>query len=298
MSVMPVADQAPEEQVQSVEDRIAARFGETPQEQPTEEAPEQDLFELSWEDGNTYKLPTVLKDGFMRQKDYTQKTQEAAELRKTYEHSTELAKSAQLQQAFQESISTEQQELSVIDAYLAQMSKADWGSMDTGQMLRQKMEVDNIKERRANLKESIADKKGKFEADVKSRMQELRGKARELASKSITGFGEDTEKSIRAYAASEGLTDSEFDNVALDPRSLRVLYKAMQYEKVQSAAKNPVSAKPGVLKPGPSTERMPADVVAKLNFNKAIDKAKKTNDKKEINSLIEERLTGMFARRK
>jgi hypothetical protein len=293
MSVMPVADQAPPEQ--SVEDKIASRFGETPQEQPAEEAaPAEDLWELDYE-GEKYQLPAKLKTGFMQNKDYTQKTQELAEQRKTYEHSSELAKSAQLERAFYESIGSEQQELSVIDAYLAQMSKADWSSMDTGTVLKTKIELDNIKERKASLKESIADKRTKFDADVKSRMQELRGKARELASKSISGFGEDTEKSIRAYAASEGLTDAEFENVALDPRSLRVLYKAAQYEKVQAAAKNPVSTKPGVLKPGPTTERMPPDVVSKLNFNKAMQKARTNRDKSD---LIEERLTSMFSKRK
>ncbi len=294
MSVMPIADQAPEVQEQSVEEKIAARFGETPQEQPAEEAPAEDLFELDFE-GEKYTLPAKLKTGFMQNKDYTQKTQELADQRKTYEHGAELAKSAQMERAFYESIGSEQQELSVIDAYLAQMSKADWGSMDTGTVLKTKIELDNIKERKASLKESIADKRTKFDADVKTRMQELRGKARELASKSISGFGEDTEKSIRAYAASEGLTDSEFENVALDPRSLRVLYKAMQYEKVQSEAKKTVSAKPSVLKPGPTTERMPPEVVSKLNYNKAMAKAKTNREKSD---LIEERLHAMYARRK
>lgn len=293
MSVMPVTDQAPEPQ--SVEERIASRFG-AESEVAREEAapPADDLFELEFE-GEKYQLPKKLEKGFMQERDYTQKTQELSEQRKTYEHTSELAKSAQMERAFHESIGSEQQELSVIEAYLSQMQKADWSSMSTDQVLKTKIELDNIKERRANLKESIADKRGKFDADVKSRMQELRGKARELASKSISGFSEETEKSIRSYAASEGLTDSEFENVALDPRSLRVLYKAMQYEKVQSEAKKPVSAKPGVLKPGPSSERMPPEVISKFNYQKAIAKAK---TKTEVNHIIEERLAGMFAKRK
>src|SRR6185369_7772790 len=108
MSVMPVADQAPPEQ--SVEDRIASRFGETPKEQPAEEAeaPAEDLFELDF-GGEKYQLPAKLKESFMLQKDYTQKTQEIAEQRRAYEHTSELAKSAQLERAFHESIGAEQQ---------------------------------------------------------------------------------------------------------------------------------------------------------------------------------------------
>lgn len=294
MTVLNVADQAP---VQSVEEKIASRFGaadEMPAPQQEEAAPVDDLFELDFE-GERYQLPAKLKDGFMRQKDYTQKTQETAELRKTYEHATELARAAELDRSFAESVGAEQEELSVINAYLAQMAKADWGSLSTDQILRQKLELDNVKERKAAIKESLADKKTKYEADTTARMKDLRTKARELVSKSINGFGEETEKSMRSYAASKGLTDAEFDRVSMDTRSLSILHDALQFSKVAADAKQPVLTKPGVLKPGPSNERMPAEVVSKLNFNKAIAKAHTSREK---SVLIEERLAGMFAKRK
>ena len=293
MSVMPVADQAPVEQVQSVEDRIASRFGETPKEQPAEEAPAEDLFELDF-GGEKYQLPAKLKESFMLQKDYTQKTQEIAEQRRAYEHTSELAKSAQLERAFHESIGAEQQELSVIDAYLQQMQKANWSEMSTDQVLKTKIELDNVKERKATLKESIADKRGKFDTEMKARISELRTKAKELASKSISGFSEEAEKSMRSYASSVGLTEAEIDNVLLDPRSFRVIHDAMQYQKVASAAK-PALAKPSVLKPGPASERMPQEVVDKFAYQKAIAKAK---SKTEVNQLIEERLSKLYAKRK
>ncbi len=285
-------DQATE---QSVEERIASKFGLTTDE-PAEaaevpaEMPEFAEIEVA---GVKYQIPSAIKDGFLRNEDYTRKTQELAEQRRSYEHTSELAKSSQLERAFTESILTEQQELSVIDAYLSQVSKADWGSMSTDQVLRQKLELDNIKERKNALKESIQDKRGKFDKDMQSRLGELRSKARELASKSIKDFGEETEKSMRAFAASEGLTEGEIDNVLLDPRSYRVIYKAMQYDKVQSSAKTPVQTKPGVLKPGPASERMPAKTVDKLNYLKAIKKAGSSREKA---NLIEDRLQGIFGR--
>jgi hypothetical protein len=192
-------------------------------------------------------------------------------------------------------VTPEQQELSVIDAYLAQMSKANWSEMSTDQVLKTKIELDNIKERKASLKESIAEKKAKFDTDMKARISDLRSKAKEMASKSINGFSEEAEKSMRSYAASVGLTDGEIDNVLLDPRSFRVIYDAMQYQKVQTSAAKPVTSKTGVLKPGPTTDRMPQNVIDKFNYQKAIAKAK---TKTEVNSLIEERLAGMYARRK
>ena len=129
---------------------------------------------------------------------------------------------------------------------------------------------------------------------MKARISELRTKAKELASKSISGFSEEAEKSMRSYASSVGLTEAEIDNVLLDPRSFRVIHDAMQYQKVASAAK-PATAKPSVLKPGPASERMPPDVVSKLNFNKALAKARTNQEKSK---LIEEQLAERFARRK
>ena len=294
MTVMPIDDQAPEQSLEEqIEAKVAARFGGTPEEQPAEEAVPEDIFELDWE-GEKYNLPAKLKSAFMMQKDYTQKTQETAELRKTYEHTLELAKSAQLERAFYESIGTEQQELSVIEAYLAQMQKADWSNMDTGQVLKTKIELDNVKERKAALKEAIAEKRGKFIEESNARTADMRLKARELASKSISGFSEETEKSIRSYAASKGLTEAQIDNVLLDPRSVQILHDGMQYQKVQSGVKA-VTTKPGVLKVGPGSERMPPDVVSKLNFRKAISKATTSQEKA---NLIQDQLANRFAKRK
>lgn len=291
MTVLDVSDQVPE--AQSVEERIASRFAaaEAPQEEVSAEMPEFAEIEVQ---GVKYQIPPALKDGYLRNEDYTRKTQEIAEQRRTYEQASELAKSSQMDRAFTESVSSEHQELNVIEAYLAQMQKADWASMSTDQVIRQKLELDNIKERRSSLKESIADKRGKFDAEMQSHLKALSAKARELATKSISGFSEETEKSMRAFAASEGLTEAEIDNVLRDARSFRVIYKAMQFEKVQQASK-PALVKTGVLKPGPSSDRMPADVVSKLNFNKAIAKAKTPQEKSQ---LIEGRLADMFAKRK
>ena len=80
MTVMPIDDQAPEQSLEEqIEAKVAARFGGTPEEQPAEEAAPEDIFELDWE-GEKYNLPAKLKSAFMMQKDYTQKTQETAEL--------------------------------------------------------------------------------------------------------------------------------------------------------------------------------------------------------------------------
>src|SRR5256885_4430280 len=297
MTEATATDQATE---QSVEDRIAARFGGLPgqaEETSTEDSQTEtvpDFAELDWE-GQKIKVPVGLKDAFMRNEDYTKKTQELAEQRRSLDQMRELAQQGQLNSTFIESIAPEQQEIAVIDAYLQQAGKLDWSQMSTDQMLRHKVEIDSIKERRAQLTTTIGEKRAKFTSEMKAKIDELRGKSRELASKSIAGFTEETEKAMRAYARSEGLSDAEIDNVLLDARSYKVIWKAMQYDKVQAGVGKATTAAQKVVRPGAGSERMPQATADKLNFNKAM-KAAKPSGSGAVARVIETRLEGMFAK--
>lgn len=292
---------------QSIEQKLAARFGGgepqvTNYDESAEAAAQEgettqgeaEFAEIEWE-GSKYQVPAPLKDGFLMKSDYTRKTQELADQRRSYEQALEVAKSGQLEKIFTESITAEHQELAVIDAYLSQMGKQDWASMPTEQILRNKIEIDNIKERREALRQAISEKRSKFDNDVKAKINELRSKSWESAAKAINGYTEQTKDELRKYALAEGLTDTEFDNVSLDPRSLRVIYKAMQFDKVQASAKANPNTKGQALRPGAAQERMPPETVAKLNFRKAM-KAATTSREKE--TAIEGRLAGIFDKRR
>lgn len=297
-----MTDEATDQAIeQSVTDKIASKFGFPGQGEAAEEAEAQTedtgLAELDWE-GQKIQVPVGLKDAFMRNEDYTRKTQDLAEQRRALQHVEEIGKQSALTQAFQASVAQEEQQLHVIDAYLSQARKVDWSQMNTEQMLRHKVEIDTVNEQRAAIVQALGEKRSKFEGDVKVRMNELRGKSRELASKAIQGFSEKTESEMRTFALAEGLTDFEIDNVLLDPRSYKVIWKAMQFDKVQAntgKAADAVTKTDRVLKPGVAGERMPAATAAKLNFNKAM-KAAGTNSAAKAR-VIEQRLEGVFARR-
>jgi hypothetical protein len=254
---------------------------------------EEDIFELEL-DGAKYSLPGKLKDAFMQHKDYTQKTQELAEQRKALEQTRELATQGQLESAFRESVAEEMREIALRDAYLSRVKNIDWSAMNTDQMLRQKHEIDVIKDERDNLKQSVEGKRAKFSEDMKTRFSELRAKSRELAAKSIPGFSEETDKAIRSHAQSHGLSDQEIDNVLLDPRSAKILWEASQFAKVKAGTDKAITtAQAKVVKPGASTEKMPQAVIDKLNFNKSMKKAVTSGEKA---NLIEQKLVGVFAK--
>ena len=145
---------------------------------------------------------------------------------------------------------------------------------------------------------SIQEKRNKFTSDLQSKIKDLRAKAREIASKSINGFSEDTEKTIREYAKSEGLNDTEIDNVLLDPRSFKVIWKAAQYDKIKagtSQAADKAAKADRVLKPGVAGNRMPKETMNKLNFGKALAKAETSSQKARV---IEDRLSQVFTKGK
>jgi len=281
---------------ESIQDRIASKFGFPGANQAEADADavqtsEADLAELDW-DGAKYQVPVKLKDAFMRNEDYTRKTQELAEQRKSVDQLREISQTRQMDSLFAEQIQPDMQQVAMIDAYLAQVAKMDLSNMSMEAVFRQKMEIDGLKERKAELKEAISGKRTQFNQSVADRIKELRGKSRELASKSIQGFNEQIEAEVRKFAAAEGLAEPEIDNVLLDPRSMKILWKAMQFDKVQAGTVK-VDTATKTLKPGAASNRMPAEVAQKLNFNKAMKGAQTSGEKARV---IEARLAGMFTK--
>ena len=293
-----MTDETPE---QSAEERIAAKFGfpgqtqtepETPEAVETVAEAEPTEAEIEW-GGEKFTIPLKLKDAFLKNEDYTKKTMELAEQRKALDQNRELMTRAQIDAAFQESIAPEKNQLSVIDAYLSQASKIDWSRMSMEQMFKQRLEIDQVKEQRATLKESVDGKRAKFQQDMQTKLSELKAHSRELAAKSIPNYNEETERSIRSYAATEGLSESEIDSVLLDPRSAKVLWKASQFDKVKAGTARAVAAAERVVRPGVASEKMPEAVRAKLEMRKAMAKATTSGQKAQ---LIEQRLVGVFSK--
>src|SRR5882672_4989297 len=116
-----VIDQA---ETQSIQDRIASKFGfpgATEAETQVEAVTQDDsgLAELEWDDAK-YQVPVKLKDAFMRNEDYTRKTQDLAEQRKSVDQLREISQTKQMDAIFADTIQPDMQQIAIIDAYLAQ----------------------------------------------------------------------------------------------------------------------------------------------------------------------------------
>lgn len=186
--------------------------------------------------GKTYKVPKALKEGELRQKDYTQKTMEVAEIRKAVE-AQQAAVAAQA--AF---VQTHAQEV------------AKFGAADTEYRQWEQWIADNPNEatpadyhKVQTLKEAAARQYqvlGQLQQQSAAEAQQNDAKAlsamRETLTKDLPGYSPETESKIFSFATADlGYRPEEVAAVR-DPRIVKTLHLAMlgkQATAQQSAAK-------------------------------------------------------------
>jgi hypothetical protein len=236
-----------------------------------------------------------LKKSTLLHKDYTQKTQEIAETRKAIDHQKALAEAHQSELIFVQSIADEQRELAQLDRELKGVKNVDISNLSQDQLIRASFEIAKARERRTELAESINNKRAQFANSLQARVSELRAQSKEQAFKSLPNFTEETYRTTREYAKSQGLSEREVDNLFLDTRAIVLSEKARRWDELGTQAakggKQASDSPDGVLRPGVAGERMPKETTQKLNFRKALKSAKTSHDKANV---IEGRLAGLF----
>jgi hypothetical protein len=228
-------EQAPEvEALPEVEDDTEDTTEEldedgNPVEEPDE--PEDETTEVI-KDGKAYKVPAALKDEILMHADYTRKTQEVAELRKSVE--------ATLQQVQQVTQLEQQAAIAIgtIDAQIADFNTIDWDAWE---------DTDPIAAQRAwrqfgQLKESRGDAYNQYQQAQQQRtfvqQQEtaklLEQGQRELAA-SIPQWGPEKATALLTHAnKTYGFAPEELNGIT-DPRMIKVLNDAYQFR--QASAK-------------------------------------------------------------
>jgi hypothetical protein len=278
----------------SPEDRAARIFSDEQPEAPQRaEAPQQETaeetFELEYE-GDKFVLPKKLEKAVLQEKDYTQKSQSLAEMRKDVEHRFAQIKLAQSEAQFEQSVAPERQQLQMIDAVLGEYGKLEWAKMSTDELVRKKLEMDQYREMRTAADAAIKAKRGQFDQTYKQELDRLKGEANETLKKRVN-WTDATDTEVRSYVRELGITDAEYDSV-FDPRHKQILFEASQYRKLKAGAQ-PATQQVKAVKTGASNP-MPSDVKDKLNFRKALSKAPPGSpDRKR---LVEDRAANIFGR--
>jgi hypothetical protein len=304
----------------TLEQRAASIFGDAPKPQPkpqpqqvrqavqpdeqtdqaptpedaTNESPQgEDSTAPSFEEveyeGELYQVPPKLKEAIIRQSDYTKKTQEVAETRKLIEHQQSQLRVAQQQAAFEKEVSPQLNEISRIDAQLAQYDQLNWRELDAENRTLHMLEMQRLEKLKAAKENEINGKRQEHSQKLNEQLRKLQAEANDVLKARIPGWSDTVAKEVGKWAVDNGFTQDEVSSI-YDPRHAEVLWKAAQYDKARKGAQ-PAVAAARAAKPT-SSNPMPQHVKQKLAFRKELSKTQQGSP--ERRKLIESRAADIF----
>ena len=299
----------------SIEDRLLNAMGEgEPQpeevqeaeaetevevEAEAEESPEEpsELLEEIEVDGEVWQVPPKLKEGFLRQQDYTKKTQEVAAERQAVQ---EQRKSIEAErQAFQNQVQAQQQnfqlyaQVASIDSQIAQYTNIDWQQLidnDPVEAVKLDRALRDLKENRNYLVQQAITKQQEAQQYQSQQYAQILEKGKAELAKAIPDWTPDKGKAISQFGMDTyGFSQEEMGSV-LDARYVQVLHDAYQYRQLQQSKpeiNKKVSVAPKIVK-----SQAPAQKKSGTEVLKNIIKTSKDQNTKNsaIQKLLEARL--------
>ena len=275
---------------QETEDQTEDAPEETTDEADSEAAtaePE-DSEEVEFE-GEVYVMPKKLKEALLRQKDYTQKTQEVAEQRKALEQEKEFLTQQQKLMAagFEKAV-----ELKEIDNKLGQFKQLDWQALvdqDPAQATKLNIAFQQLQQARADKLNELQQAGREAEELTAKQRQQVLAQGMEQVKKVIPNFNAELGKAIVETVKGYGFTQKELDQLT-DPRFVVALHDAHQWRKLQ-ASKSTVTKKVADVKPVKTTARTATASQASSKLNEARQALAKTGSNDAAEAYFERLLT-------
>lgn len=245
-----VVEAAPQGQAEPTADDTADPATDEPQE---DEDPE---YDIPIGDKSEKVRWSELKNGYLRQQDYTRKTQEVAEQRKTLE--AELTANRAKRDQYDAVLADIAKRLGSEDG---ERSEAEWNNLRASNPAQYAQDYTDYL-RRQNQRQAVRQEQQRVAQERNTEQQKalatyVEGERQKLVA-AIPEFGDPAKapallNSIRQFAKDTfGFSDAEL-NMAYDSRIIRGMYMAMNAQKAQAsipAAKAKLAAAP-TLKPGP-----------------------------------------------
>jgi len=234
-------------------------------EQPDGQATEPEIETEEVEhDGKKYSIPKALKPNLMMQADYTRKTQEVAELRKSLE-----TERTQIRQANEEMM-TARATVMAIDAQLAQYQQIDWNTLSQQDPVRaQQLFIDQsqLKDRRQQAVGMYSQLEQQQSLRTQQEFAKRAEETKTVLQRDVKDWGPELERNLVGFAKELGYQDQQIQMaLATDPASVKLLHMAYQFKQtlqkatqkpqVQKIDPKPVQKVGGVAKATKSVEQM------------------------------------------
>lgn len=226
------------------------------------ESETQDELDEIEHEGAKYKIPKQLKDAFLRQADYTQKTQQVAEQRRAIEADRE--QFANIQKA-QNQYLQEIAGVTAIDQRLQEFQQVNWQELmdkDPVQAMKLDRAMRDLQAQKQNLVGQIQQKRNQALNEQQTTFAKRVQEGEAMLARDIKGWSPELKGKLATYGKSLGFSDTEIAQIA-DPRSVKLLHRAFMYDQlVQKQQKKPepveaevvtkVGASSGAVKKSPS----------------------------------------------
>lgn len=272
------------EEVEYVEDDEEGEY-DTDEVEEEEEVEQPDIYTVKV-DGEEYEVTQdELLNGYQRQQAYTKRSQELAEQRKAFE--AEAQQVAQMRDAYAQQL----EQLSQYNQQILGEAEPDWDALakeySAEELFLYKTKLDQQKEQARQVeaeKQALAQQQAQ---EQQAQMQQHLAKQREEMLDRIPQWRDEDvrtserEQVIKYAQQSVGFSPQEIAN-ASDARAIELLYKAWQWDNLQSkkpAAKKKASKAPKMAKAGqPKTKaqvasRQKQKSLKRLNNERSIDAA-------------------------
>lgn len=176
-------------------------------------------------DGKEYNVPPELKDGYLRNADYTRKTQEVAEQRRQVE-----AVKAEAEAMFTASTEVIQARADLLNAdkLLAQYEKVDWDAYEQQLPLDAQSDwrkYQLLKEERANLAQNLSTQWNQRSEQQRIETQKRLQETANFAKKEIPGWSPEIDAKMTDFALGQGFTQSQLEQT-LNPTMYKMLHLA------------------------------------------------------------------------
>lgn len=264
------------------------------EEAKAEEKPAEETYEFEWK-GTKYQVPPELKDlheGYLRNEDYTKKTQETAEMRRSAEALLQQAQKFQeLQQAAQPQFET----LAAVNQRLKAFQQINWNDLtakDPVEAQRMFMAYQQTKEAKATAEADLQKAIGQHEQVANETRQKILQEGAKILERDIKGWSPEKAAKLNDFArATYGFTAQEVASVA-DARVVKMINDAQQWHALQQSKpqlENKVVQASKTLKPqasDPASQKSQAEAEIKRGI-----RSEKTDSgkAKHIQRLLESR---------
>ena len=242
-----VIGQSPEEsEVPEVEVTESETIDGQSEEDTTESTDEYDEVDY---DGKKYSVPKELKDAFLRQSDYTRKTQEVAEQRRAFEE--QQAQAAEHFEAMQRNIQSAAQ-LYQVDEQLKQFGQVDWqafSDQDPVEAQKAWFKYQELQQAKQGLTQQISQAEQQRQFQTQQAIARQLEEGQKALAREIKGWSPEVAKQLREYGKTLGYQDQELAAV-VDARAVKTLHKAFLYDQMMKQA----TTKPDAPQPKPVTK--------------------------------------------